>query len=107
VVRGHLPPGHRESLVNWDAVAARRGTVVLMMAVENAPRIADALVPGGRPAETAVAVLVEGTMPGERAVLSTLGDLAADLERAQVRPPAIIVVGEVVRLARPAHYAGG
>lgn len=104
VVSGHLPPGHPESLVVWPAIAALRGTVVLMMAVENAPHIAAALVEGGRPADTPVAVVVEGTMPEERTVLATLGTLAEELEAHRVRPPAIIVVGEVVAVAHPAHY---
>ncbi len=107
VISGHLPPGHPASLVAWDAVARMRGTVVLLMAVENAPAIADALVSGGRDADTPVAVVVDGTMPTERTVLSTLGDLATDLVTHEVAPPAIIVVGEVVAVARPAHYARG
>ena len=104
VVSGHLPPGHPESLVVWPAIAALRGTVVLMMAVENAPHIAAALVEGGRPSDTPVAVVVEGTMPEERTVLATLGTLAEELEAHRVQPPAIIVVGEVVAVAHPAHY---
>lgn len=104
VVSGHLPPGHPESLVVWPALAQLRGTLVLMMAVENAPHIAAALVEGGRPAETPVAVVVEGTMPEERTVLATLGTLADELAAHEVRPPAIIVVGEVVAVAHPVHY---
>lgn len=104
VVSGHLPPGHPGSLVDWAALARLRGTVVLLMAVENAGAIAAALVAGGRPASTPVAVLVEGTLPGERTVLSTLEHLDSDLQAKQVRPPAIIVVGEVVAVARPATY---
>ena len=104
VVSGHLPPGHPSSLVDWDALARLRGTIVLMMAVENAGAIAEVLVAGGRPAQTPVAVLVEGTLPEERTVLTTLADLAEDVAREDVRPPAVIVVGEVVALARPGRY---
>lgn len=100
VISGHIPPGHPDSLVNWSAVAQLRGTVVLMMAVENAPAIATALVSGGRPAETPVAMVCDGSMPTERTVFSTLGTLAADLATHAVTPPAIIVIGEVVRLAQ-------
>ncbi len=85
VVSGHLPPGDPESLVNWKALASLDGTLLLMMAVQNAPAIAAALVEGGRPADTPVAVICDGTMPGERTVLSTLARLAADMEAAQVR----------------------
>ena len=105
VVSGHLPPGHPESLVEWDAVARMRGTVVLLMAVENARAIAEALVAGGRTASTPVAVIQEGTMPGERTVVSTLGTLGDDVDDHGVRPPAIIVVGEVVGVAHPEQYA--
>ncbi|MCB0896232.1 MAG: uroporphyrinogen-III C-methyltransferase [Nocardioides sp.] len=104
VVSGHLPPGHPESQVSWASVGAMSGTVVLMMAVENAPAIAAALVAGGRPADTPVAVVCEGTMPGERTVLATLDTLAERLASEAVRPPAIIVVGEVVRVAHPAPF---
>lgn len=107
VISGHLPPGHPDSLVAWDAVAGLRGTLVLLMAVDNAPAIAEALLAGGRDAATPVAVIVDGTMPTERTVLSTLGTLAADLSAHRVVPPAIIVVGEVVAVARPAHYGRG
>jgi len=107
VISGHLPPGHPDSLVAWDAVARMRGTVVLLMAVENAPAIAEALLAGGREPTTPVAVVQEGTMPGERTVLSTLAALADDLAEHRVRPPAILVVGDVVAVARPGHYRQG
>lgn len=104
VISGHLPPGHPESLVNWPAVGALSGTVVLMMAVQNAPAIAAALVEGGRPADTPVAVVCDGTMPGARTVLATLDTLGTEIDAHAVRPPAIIVVGEVVAVAHPERF---
>jgi uroporphyrin-III C-methyltransferase/precorrin-2 dehydrogenase/sirohydrochlorin ferrochelatase len=105
VVSGHLPPGHAGSMVRWDALARTTGTIVLLMAVENAPAIATALVAGGRDPATPVAVVAEGTMPGERTVLATLATLAVAIATHAVRPPAVIVVGDVVAVAHPAHYA--
>ncbi len=107
VISGHIPPGHPDSLVAWDAVACLRGTLVLLMAVDNAPAIAEVLLAGGRDPSTPVAVVVDGTMPTERTVLSTLGALAEDLATHEVVPPAIIVIGDVVAVARPAHYGRG
>lgn len=104
VISGHVPPGHPSSLTDWDAVARLRGTLLLMMAVEHGPQIAAALLAGGRPAETPVAFVCDGSMPTERTVLTTLGDLEATIERESVRPPAIIVVGGVVAVAHPDHY---
>jgi uroporphyrin-III C-methyltransferase/precorrin-2 dehydrogenase/sirohydrochlorin ferrochelatase len=105
VVSGHLPPGHEGSLVDWEAVARLRGTVVLLMAVHNLPAIAERLQRGGRPADTPVAVVAEGTMPGERRVVSTLATVADDVTRAGILPPAVVVVGEVVALATQAEAA--
>jgi uroporphyrin-III C-methyltransferase / precorrin-2 dehydrogenase / sirohydrochlorin ferrochelatase len=104
VISGHLPPEHPESLVEWDAVARLRGTIILLMAVQNLPLIAARLVAGGRDVKTPVAIVSEGTMPGERTLLSTLGDVEADMTREAVRPPAIVVVGEVVAVANPDRY---
>jgi len=73
--------------------------------VENAPAIAAALLEGGRPGDTPVAVVCDGTMPGERTVLATLATLQDRLVAEQVRPPAIIVVGGVVAVAHPDAFA--
>ncbi len=104
VISGHLPPDHPESLVAWDAVAQMRGTVVLLMAVQNLPAISAALIAGGRPSNTPVAIVCDGTMPTERTVWSTLGTVGLDAEEEDVRPPAIVVVGDVVGVANPAAY---
>ncbi len=104
VVSGHVPPEHESSLVDWDAVAAARGTVVLLMAVQNLDAITDRLVHAGRKRETPVAVVAEGTMPGERTMLSTLGDVAREVVRQGIRPPAIVVIGDVVAVAHPERF---
>ena len=54
VVSGHVAPGHPESLVNWNALAAMSGTIVLLMAVERIELFTKALLEGGRPGETPV-----------------------------------------------------
>jgi len=105
VVSGHVPPGHPESLVDWGAVGRLRGTLLLMMAVENAGAIAAALTDAGRDPGTPVAVVCDGSMPGERTVLTTLGELGADIDAHGVRPPAIIVIGGVVAVAHPQHFS--
>ena len=104
VVSGHLPPDHADSLVDWDAVARLRGTLVLMMAVENAPAISKTLLARGRDEQTPVAIVCDGSMPTERTVLTSLGSLADDLTTHAVTAPAVIVIGEVVRVAHPDAY---
>jgi len=98
VVSGHVPPDHPESLVDWAALARLTGTLVLLMAVERIAEFAAALLAGGRPADTSVMVIADGTRPTERTVRSTLAAVAGDIAAAGIRPPAIIVIGPVAAL---------
>ncbi|RBY74522.1 uroporphyrinogen-III C-methyltransferase [Blastococcus sp. TF02-09] len=108
VVSGHLPPGHPQSLVDWSAIARLRGTVVVLMGVETAPAIAAALVEHGRAPSTPVAIVSDGSTPTQRTVRTTLAELPATLATADIRPPSVWVVGDVVSLAPApgAHPAG-
>jgi uroporphyrin-III C-methyltransferase/precorrin-2 dehydrogenase/sirohydrochlorin ferrochelatase len=99
VVSGHLPPGHRDSLVDWSVLARLRGTLVLLMAVENLGAIAAALLEGGRSAGTPAAVVQDGSMASQQALFSTLDRLATDVARKGIRPPAVVVIGGVVDVA--------
>ncbi|MFI8181500.1 uroporphyrinogen-III C-methyltransferase [Actinacidiphila glaucinigra] len=96
VVSGHVAPEDPRSLVDWAALARLRGTLVLLMAVERIGPIAAALVAHGRGADTPVAVIQEGTTAAQRRVDATLATVAERVAAEGVRPPAVIVVGEVV-----------
>ncbi|WP_326552187.1 uroporphyrinogen-III C-methyltransferase [Micromonospora sp. NBC_01813] len=100
VVSGHLPPGHRLSLVDWSALARLRGTLVVLMGLKNLPVIAEALLAGGRGAGTPVAVVQEATTGAQRGLTSTLSAVAEDVATAGLRPPAVVVVGDVVNALR-------
>ncbi len=99
VVSGHLAPDHPESLVNWNALAQLSGTLVLLMAVERIELFADALISGGRPAETPVLVVQHGTTAAERILTTTLGDAPMRIRTDGIRPPAIVVIGPVAGFA--------
>lgn len=95
VVSGHVAPDHPESLVNWDALAAMSGTIVLLMAVERIELFAQVLLAGGRPADTPVMVVQHGTTAAQRTVRATLSDVGERVRSEGIRPPAIIVIGPV------------
>lgn len=95
VVSGHVAPDHPDSLVDWDALAKLKGTIVLLMAVERIGLFADVLVAGGRPSDTPVIVVQEGTMRTQREVRATLSTVADAVREAEIRPPAIVVIGTV------------
>jgi uroporphyrin-III C-methyltransferase / precorrin-2 dehydrogenase / sirohydrochlorin ferrochelatase len=98
VVSAHLDPSQPGATVDWESLAHGPGTLVLLMAVAHLDRVAAELIKRGRDAATPVAVIRDGTMPGQQILTSTLGDVAADAERADLRPPAVVVIGEVVRM---------
>jgi uroporphyrin-III C-methyltransferase / precorrin-2 dehydrogenase / sirohydrochlorin ferrochelatase len=102
VVSGHLPPEHPESLVEWSAVARLRGTVVLMMAMANLAAIARELIRHGRSPDAAVAVVSDGSRPTQRALITTLESAAGAVESHALRPPAVVVIGDVVSVSASA-----
>jgi uroporphyrin-III C-methyltransferase/precorrin-2 dehydrogenase/sirohydrochlorin ferrochelatase len=95
VVSGHVAPDHPESLVNWNALAALSGTIVLLMAVERIELFTKALLEGGRPADTPVLVVQHGTTTAQRTLRATLNDAPERIREEGIRPPAIIVIGSV------------
>ncbi len=99
VVSGHIAPDHPESLVNWNALAAMGGTIVLLMAVERIELFANALMEGGRPADTPVLVVQHGTTAAQQSLRATLADVPEKIRAEGIRPPAIIVIGPVVSLS--------
>ncbi|MGP3941531.1 MULTISPECIES: uroporphyrinogen-III C-methyltransferase [Streptomyces] len=103
VVSGHVAPDDPSSLVDWAALARLRGTLVLLMAVEKIGAIAATLVAHGRAAETPVAVVQEGTTPAQRRVDATLATVGEKVAAEGVRPPAVVVIGDVVALSPRDH----
>jgi uroporphyrin-III C-methyltransferase/precorrin-2 dehydrogenase/sirohydrochlorin ferrochelatase len=99
VVSGHIPPDHPDSLINWQALAQLTGTLVLLMAVENLPKITATLLAHGRPATTPAAVIADGTLPSQEMVTADLASIAATAQSAGIGAPAIVVIGNVVEVA--------
>jgi uroporphyrin-III C-methyltransferase/precorrin-2 dehydrogenase/sirohydrochlorin ferrochelatase len=107
VISGHIPPDHPDSLVDWAALARLRGTLVVMMGLKNLPRIAERLIAEGRPASTPAAVVQEGSTAHQRSLTSTLGAIAEETASAGIRPPAVVVIGDVVAVAEEFTPAAG
>jgi uroporphyrin-III C-methyltransferase/precorrin-2 dehydrogenase/sirohydrochlorin ferrochelatase len=75
------------------------GTLVLLMAVERIGAVADELLRHGRSAGTPVSVIADGTLPTQRTITSTLDQVESVVTQEGIRPPAIVVVGDVVSIA--------
>ncbi|SNT15573.1 uroporphyrin-III C-methyltransferase / precorrin-2 dehydrogenase / sirohydrochlorin ferrochelatase [Streptosporangium subroseum] len=100
VVSVHVPPGDAKSTVDWPNLARSAGTLVLMMAVERIGAIAETLIRDGRSPETPVMVVQDGTLPTQRALFATLSTVAERVTAAGIRPPAIVIVGDVVKVGQ-------
>jgi uroporphyrin-III C-methyltransferase/precorrin-2 dehydrogenase/sirohydrochlorin ferrochelatase len=99
VVSGHVAPDDPTSLVDWPTLARLRGTLVLMMGVAKLSAFAEVLIAHGRPADTPVAVIQDGTLRSQRTLRSTLAEAADAMAEQGIRPPAVIVIGAVAGLA--------
>ncbi|MEV4891364.1 uroporphyrinogen-III C-methyltransferase [Nonomuraea sp. NPDC055795] len=100
VISVHVAPDDPRSTVDWPGMARSEGTLVLMMAVERLAKVAEALQRDGRSPETPVMVVQDGTLPTQRAVTATLATVADRVSAAGIRPPAIVVVGDVVKVGQ-------
>lgn len=97
---GHRKTGLQD--LDWPGLARPDQTVVFYMGVSAAAGIAEALVAHGRSPQTPVAVIYHGTRPDQQVRVATLETLAAKINAEGVKPPALLIVGEVVRLYRAA-----
>jgi uroporphyrin-III C-methyltransferase/precorrin-2 dehydrogenase/sirohydrochlorin ferrochelatase len=99
IVSGHVPPGDPGSLVDWPALGRLSGTLCVLMGLKHLAAITAALRDAGRAEQTPAAVIQDGTTAGQRVVTGTLATIADDVRTAGLRPPAVVVVGGVVRAA--------
>jgi len=96
VVSGHVAPDDPRSLADWPMLARLRGTLCVLMGLNHLPSIVDVLIEHGRPADTPVAVVQEGTTGAQRVVRAPLEDIADLVAVERIHPPAVVVIGAVV-----------
>ncbi|MCA9124220.1 MAG: uroporphyrinogen-III C-methyltransferase [Planctomycetaceae bacterium] len=99
LVTGHEGPDKETSAVDYKALAAFPGTLVFYMGITTACIWTKALMEAGKASHTPVAIIRRCSLPDQRRIACTLGDVVEVLDAERIRPPAIIVVGEVARLA--------
>lgn len=99
IVTGHRA-GNAEHPVDWSKLAKAVETLVIMMGVESLESITDKLMEGGLSNETPVAIIEQGTLETQRTLTGKLGTITKEAKAKSVKPPAVIVIGEVVCLGR-------
>ena len=91
-------PQKKRSTIAWDKLATGAGTLVIYMGIKNLPIITRKLMEHGRAPHTPVAVVRWASTPEQRSVEGTLETITEVVRKAGIRPPALVIVGEVVRL---------
>jgi uroporphyrin-III C-methyltransferase len=103
---GHDQNGLVPDAIDWDAVAKGSPVIVMYMAMKHVDGIAQSLIGAGRKAEEPLAFVCNAATKDQKVLVSTIGDAAKDAEAAGIEPPAIVVVGEVVRLRSGLDWLG-
>lgn len=98
IITGHEKPGKKESSIKWEYIANGAGTLVFLMGVENLEFICQILLASGRSPDTPVALVRWGTLPNQEVLTGTLSDISDKVKKLNFKPPAVIIVGEVVNL---------
>jgi uroporphyrinogen III methyltransferase/synthase len=99
-VTGHEAPGKKESNIAWDKLATGAGTIVIYMGIKNLPIITKKLMDNGRAPDTPVAVVRWASTPIQRSVVGTLETITDVVQQQGIKPPALVIVGEVVKLRK-------
>ncbi|MBW2318244.1 MAG: uroporphyrinogen-III C-methyltransferase [Deltaproteobacteria bacterium] len=103
-VTGHEDPTKLESTIEWSKLATGVGTLVIFMGVKNLADIVDRLMAGGRDPKTPTAVVRWGATPLQTTLVGRLDTIVAQVEKAGLKPPAVIVVGKVVELRKEINW---
>ncbi len=103
-ITGHEDPTKEKSNIPWEKLAPGAGTLVFLMGVGNLPSIAAELIKNGRDPRTPVALIRWGTLPQQETVLGTLANIAEVAQARKVKPPVVILVGEVVKLREKLNW---
>ncbi|MFC1929609.1 uroporphyrinogen-III C-methyltransferase [Chloroflexota bacterium] len=98
VITGHEDPNKADSSIAWKKLATGVDTLIFLMGMQHLPEIVAELMKHGKPPDTPAAVIEEGARPQQKTVVSSLKDIADKVKEHRLGTPAVIVVGEVVRL---------
>ena len=98
VITGNEDVTKKESTLNWNGFANNFDTLVFLMGVKNMDNISKRLIEHGRPPNTPVAVIRWGTRPDQITIVGELSTISEQIMEKDIRPPAVMVVGEAVKL---------
>jgi uroporphyrinogen III methyltransferase/synthase len=100
VVTGHKASQGGETRIAWDKLSTGTDTLVILMGIGNLANVVEQLIKNNKPPSTPVAVITHGTTGRQRSVTGTLQDIVAKVKSEDLKPPSVVVVGDVVLLRK-------
>ena len=100
VVTGHKASDRGEPDIAWDKLVTGTDTLVILMGIGNLAYVVDQLIKNNKPPSTPVAVITHGTTCRQRCVAGTLQDIVAKVKSEDLKPPSVVIVGDVVHLRK-------
>lgn len=97
LLTGHERPERKLSSLDWEKLATGLGTLIFYMGLTNLKLISEQLIKYGRAADTPVAIVQWATLPRQRTLVGSLETIVEDVAREGIEPPAVIIIGEVVK----------
>jgi uroporphyrin-III C-methyltransferase len=107
IVTGHESWAKKGSQVNWEGLAKAVDTIVVLMGVSSLESIIKGITKGGRRKDTPVAIIEDGTTRKQRVTIGKLSDIVERARKSKVKPPAVIVIGDVVKLRKELAWLRG
>lgn len=103
-ITGNEDPAKNDSNINWPALAKALGTMVFLMGIGNLEKIVQKLIESGKPPKTPVAIIRWGTTAKQKTITGNLKNIVRVAKKNKIAPPAIIIVGEVVKFRKNLNW---
>ncbi len=104
IIVGHEDFSKKESRVDWRKIASAYETLVFYMGVKNIAKIATNLIKCGKSPQTPVAAIMRGTYPSQKTLIGNLQNIAGLAKKNNIKPPAVIIVGDTVKLRKKLNW---
>ncbi len=98
IITGHEDPTKSRNFINWGKISKITDTIVVLMGINQLKKIVDSLLKAGKGSKTPIAIIENGTTINQREIIGTIGDIIKKVEEHDVKTPAIIVIGDVIKL---------
>jgi uroporphyrin-III C-methyltransferase len=104
IITGHEDPTKSRNFVNWEKIGTITDTIVVLMGISRLKKIVKYLLKAGKHSKTPIAIIEHGTTTHQREIIGDLSNIIQKIEEYDVQAPAVIVIGDVVKLQKDIQW---